>query len=84
TGPLARSIGIKESWFISKMGSETQVLTSRSPESVILIFFRGFRVINVQPLIQTLAEIPERKDDIDKVKVQPCELDKMPIPGPWT
>uniref|UniRef100_A0A8C7Q296 Uncharacterized protein n=1 Tax=Oncorhynchus mykiss TaxID=8022 RepID=A0A8C7Q296_ONCMY len=38
----------------------------------------------LQPLIQTVAEMPERKEAMDRASSPLLEMDRIPIPGPWT
>lgn len=95
---LARSIGNNAALLFSDEGSGKQSRMSGIPESVILkfsiiggstgirrsLYFKGMTVFPQQAFMQTVAEIPGRKDDIAKARPPLWEIDRMPIPGPLT
>uniref|UniRef100_A0A7N6BBS1 Uncharacterized protein n=1 Tax=Anabas testudineus TaxID=64144 RepID=A0A7N6BBS1_ANATE len=54
---LARSIGIKDALFFSKVGSGKASRISTSPECVVLIFFKIGGMFALQPLMHTVIDM---------------------------
>uniref|UniRef100_A0A4W5K7X6 Uncharacterized protein n=1 Tax=Hucho hucho TaxID=62062 RepID=A0A4W5K7X6_9TELE len=58
--------------------------THRRVEARRAVGVIGVMTLELQPLIQTVAEMPERKEAMDRARSPLLEMDRIPIPGPWT
>uniref|UniRef100_A0A452FQS6 Uncharacterized protein n=1 Tax=Capra hircus TaxID=9925 RepID=A0A452FQS6_CAPHI len=91
-GPWAFSIGIMQGFSHPPIISFLTSTMSRRPEKATFTRLRSWPsgcilspcLFNLYPLIMTAAEMPFRKEAMERQSSPPFEIPSSPTPGPFT